>query len=231
MKKRILSLIVSLAMILTLGIPSIALSPADYTDLPDSSHFTYNGIVSAIENGIMQGVGGGVFAPNSVITRAEAAIYLVNVMGATVKASLAGATDVKPDAWYVKDGRLAVAVQMGVISPVGGKLRPDDLVTREEAFDMMAKAVKLSSKTWSLTRFEDRTEVSNTYAGSIQALVNNGYVNGIPSNGGFILSPKGTMTRGEFATLFGNVFQGFVSGAVSSVKSGNVVVKKAGTVL
>ncbi|MCL1820916.1 MAG: S-layer homology domain-containing protein, partial [Oscillospiraceae bacterium] len=227
----ILSLIVSLAMVLSLGIPTVAASPADYTDLPDSSHFTYNGIVSAIENGIMQGVGGGIFAPNTVITRAEAAIYLVNVMGATVKASLAGATDINPDAWYVKDGRLAVAVQMGVISPVGGKLRPDDLVTREEAFDMMARAVKLTSRSWNLSRFEDRAEVSNTYAGSIQALVSAGYVNGIPSGDGFILSPKGTMTRGEFATLFGNVFQGFVSGAVSSVKSGNVVVKKAGTVL
>ena len=86
MKKRILVLV--LAMVMSLGGAAIALSPSDYTDLPDSSHFTYNGVVAAIQNGIMSGTGGSSFSPNQVITRAEAAIYLVNVMGAFRRASL-----------------------------------------------------------------------------------------------------------------------------------------------
>jgi len=221
-------------MLLSIAIPAIAVSTADFTDLPDSSHFTYAGIVSAINNGIMQGVGGGKFNPDAVITRAEAAIYLVNVMGATTRASLSNVTDIPIDAWYAKDGRLAIAVQMGVIVPVGGLLRPGDLVTREEAFDMMAKAVRLSAERWNLSKFTDSNEVSNQYGRAIQALVDNGYIQGIPSaDGKFRLAPKGTMTRGEFAALFGNVFQGFVnkSGTTTAVSNGNVVVKAAGATL
>lgn len=139
------------------------------------------------------------------ITRAEAVLCLANAMGAANGAFLSEVTDI----------------------------RPDEPVTREEAFDMLAKTVKLSDST-SLSRFADSAEVSPQYYCTIAALVSNNYIKGIPAaNGTFILNPKGTITRGEFAALLDGAFQGFVisSGMTAKVAVGNIVVKADGATL
>lgn len=166
MRKRILTLLIMLAMTLPLGLPGFAME-------------------------------------SGKITRAETALELVNIMGAAGGNFLSDVT------------------------------RPNEPVTREEAFDMLAKTIKLSDST-SLSKFTDAAEVSKQYYGSVAALVSNNYIKGIPAaNGTFVLNPKGTMTRGEFAALLDTVFQGFIisSGTTTKVADGNIVVKAAGAIL
>ncbi len=65
------------------------------------------------------------------ITRAEAAAVVVRAFGATKEAGMQNYVDVPKDSWYRQDMRRVVA--MGVMHGYGGYLRPEEVLTWEEA--------------------------------------------------------------------------------------------------
>ena len=99
---------------------------------------------------------------------------------------------------YYKYEELAKAVQMGTFQGDNGALRPNQPITREQAFAVLARAFVLEAEdTDALNTFPDKGEVSSWAANAVAALVENGYVTG--SNGK--LNPKSQITRAEFATI------------------------------
>lgn len=141
--------------------------------------------------------------------------------------------DISDDMVTRADAMLCFADVLGVTVSTDSELKADEPVTREEVFDMAAKAVRLSGGTLSqISWFADYKAVSPQYIGSIGALVSNGYITGT-ANDNNSLNPKALMTRGELAALFGEMFPTIVtsSGVTSKVNDGNVVVKASGATL
>lgn len=97
----------------------------------------------AAAKGLVEGVGGGKYAPNQSVTRAEFAAALIRSLGrGTISGSLAPYDDVKPGAWYF--GAVAAAKELGLIDfESGERFLPDQPMTREEMASMLAAAIKL----------------------------------------------------------------------------------------
>lgn len=232
--KQVFAVLIVYVMVFTLGMSALAATPTDFTDLPDGTHYSYSGVIAAIQNGIMHGDGNGHFMPDKIMKRVEAATYLVRVMNGKTKADISGITDYAFGSWYDNEGSLAIAIDMGLIDIVNGKANPDDEITREEAFEMMARAINAVGGTdEDLEKFPDTKDISNKYKKSIASLVSGGYVHGSTLNGAVIMNPKALITRAEFATLFGNVFEQYItkSGVYTSVSAGNVVINGGGITL
>ena len=230
MRKRLLSLALVFIMLLSVGMAGLAAAPGDFTDLPATDHWAYDGVVSVIENGIMWGDGDGSFRPEDTITRAEASAYLARVMNAQKKASTAGITDYEAGSWYDDEGVIAKALQMGVIDVVGGKVAPQEQLTREQAFEMMARVIRASGGTKAdLVKFSDADSITAKFVTGIASLVKGGYVEGR----GETIDPLTPISRQEFATVFGRLFQEYITkaGVYTNVSKDNVVVNVASVTL
>ena len=83
--------------------------------------------------------------------------------------------DVDADAWYAED--LQKAVYMGTMK-LDTYMRPDDSITRQEAFTVLARAFKMTDGTVDdLSGFADNNLVAGWAVPGVGALVN-GYVKG-----------------------------------------------------
>jgi hypothetical protein len=175
-----------------------------------------NGLLSGYENKIM---------PNDNLTRAQMAAIISRAFGTTQEASLDRFTDVSKKAWYYQD--MAKAVQMKIFQGSGdGKLNPKSDITREEAFVVLANALKLSGADKSaLDLFLDKESISAWAIDKTASLVGAGYVNGADGK----LNPKQNMTRAEFAKLMDNIFQNYITeaGIYEADITGNVMINAA----
>lgn len=90
------------------------------------------------------------------------------------------------------------AVQNGLLNGSDGKLSPNDPITREQAFAVLARAFGLADgKASSLDKFSDGAQVSSWARGAVAALVEQGYVTGADG----ALNPQSYITRAEFAQV------------------------------
>ena len=141
--------------------------------------------------------------------------------GAKEKALISQYTDVSENAWYYDE--MAKAVQMGTFMGNGNRLNPDNSITREEVFVVLARAFKLSSVSEdSLNTFLDKTEISAWAKDGVASLVSVGYITGSNDK----LNPKKNITRAEFAQVMDNLVKTYVNkeGTYTTVNDGNVMV-------
>ena len=114
---------------LLLSTPAVAATADDFTDFP--SDWSAPALSQAVENGLLNGYDGKI-NPTGLLTRAQMATMVNRAFGATATASLSGYEDVAPTDWYYEE--LAKAVQMGTFQGDNGALRPNQPITREQAF-------------------------------------------------------------------------------------------------
>lgn len=198
------------------------------SDMPDEGHWAYAALQFAVSQGILSGNDHGKLNPDGLATRAEVATIINRVLGAVEQADISVFSDVSSDSWYYPE--MAKAVQMRTIMGNGTELQPNANITREQAFTIIARALKLDSAEASvLTSFEDAESVSSWAQGSIAALVAGGYVNGSDGK----LLPQNNITRAEIAQILYNLIQQIISkaGTYTSVQSGNVIVSTTDVVL
>ena len=223
MKQRIFSLFAALCLALALQLPALA---ADYPDMPAEGSWSYEPLTAAVENGLLQGTDG-LLQPGGTLTRAQLATILVRAFGATETAD-AAFTDVSDSNWFAAD--VSKAVAMGVLGGSDGKMRPNDALTRQETFVVLARALCLADGTAEdLSAFSDAAQVSGWAAPSVAAMVNAGYVSG----SGGALNPQGTITRAEFAQVMYNIIGSYITeaGTYTTVSDGTVLVRAAGATL
>lgn len=224
MRQRVISLFAALCLALALQLP--ALAAEEYIDMPQEGAWSYEPLAAAVENGLLQG-SDGLLQPSGSLTRAQLAAILVRAFGATEEAALSF-SDVTDSNWFAAD--VAKAVAMGVFGGSGGQMRPNDPLTRQETFVVLARALCLEDGTAEdLSAFTDADQVSAWAVPEVAAMVSAGYVKG--SDGA--LNPLGNITRAEFAQVMYSVVQSYITqaGTYETVAEGTVVVRASGVTL
>lgn len=227
MKKRLLCVLICLALLATLLPVTAGAADQTFSDMPASTHWSYRALTSAIENGLLRG-SNGKLTPNDKLTRGQMAAVINRAFGAVDTADIGAFTDVPAKAWYYKD--IAKAVRMGTFKGSGNKMRPEDPISRQEAFAVLARAFKLpDGKASALDRFTDKTTVSKWAVPELAAMAANGYVNG--SNGK--LNPLNSITRAEFAQVMYNMIRRYYNeaGVYSDKVSGNRMINAPDVIL
>ena len=183
-------------------LPEPEADPFDaFTDL-DKTAWYREGVKYALENGIMSGMGDGLFVPNGTTTRAQLAMILWNLEGRPA-AEAASFTDVRADDWFA--GAVDWAAANKVIGGYGdGTFGPNDPLTREQLVTILYryaqfKGVDVSvGEDTNILSYNDVAEVSEWAIPAFQWAVGSGAVTGKTES---TLNPKDTATRAEIATL------------------------------
>lgn len=172
---------------------AFAAVPSDFSDFP--TDWSAPAMTHAVQNGLLNGSDGKIL-PKGLLTRAQMATMVNRAFASSAKASLTSFTDMVPSVWHYDE--MAKSVQMGVFQGADGKLSPNDPITREQAFAVLARAFGLADgKASSLDKFSDGAQVSSWARGAVAALVEQGYVTGADG----ALNPQSYITRGEFAQV------------------------------
>lgn len=172
---------------------AFAAVPSDFSDFP--MDWSAPAMTHAVQNGLLNGSDGKIL-PKGLLTRAQMATMVNRAFASSAKASLTSFTDMVPGVWHYDE--MAKSVQMGAFQGADGKLNPNDPITREQAFAVLARAFGLADgKASSLDKFSDGTQVSSWARGAVAALVEQGYVSGADG----ALNPQSYITRAEFAQV------------------------------
>ncbi|HHW24505.1 MAG TPA: S-layer homology domain-containing protein [Clostridiales bacterium] len=220
MSKKFLSVFLALVMAFAL----FPITGAAEGDVPEFSDMPVGGageaLQFAVDNGLLNGYDGKIM-PYDPLTRAQMAAIMARAFGATEKADVSGYTDlVGVDEWIVDS--MAKALKMGIMQGYDNKMDPNGYITREQAFVVLARALKLEPSATSRKWYSDADELSEWAKGYVFTLVNAGYITGT----GDTLNPKDYITRADFAQLMYNTVKQFINvpGEYTKVADGNVVV-------
>lgn len=172
---------------------AFAAVPSDFSDFP--TDWSAPAMTHAVQNGLLNGSDGKIL-PKGLLTRAQMATMVNRAFASSAKASLTSFTDMVPGVWHYDE--MAKSVQMGAFQGADGKLNPNDPITREQAFAVLARAFGLADgKASSLDKFSDGAQVSSWARGAVATLVEQGYVTGADG----ALNPQSYITRAEFAQV------------------------------
>lgn len=172
---------------------AFAAVPSDFSDFP--TDWSAPAMTHAVQNGLLNGSDGKIL-PKGLLTRAQMATMVNRAFASSAKASLTSFTDMVPGVWHYDE--MAKSVQMGVFQGADGKLSPNDPITREQAFAVLARAFGLADgSAAALNKFSDGAQISSWAKGAVAALVEQGYVTGADG----ALNPQSNITRAEFAQV------------------------------
>jgi len=219
----LLALVLVLGMLPVMGVSALDIAPV-FSDMPDN--WARTALESAVENGLLTGYDGKIM-PDSPLTRAQMATIIARAFGATEEADISGYTDVKSTEWYAS--HIAKAVKMGVMQGYNGKMDPESSITREQAFLVLARALKLEPVSLPTKSFEDASKVSDWAKGHVFAMINAGYIQGSDGR----INPQANITRAEFAQLIYNIIKEYIKvpGVYTKVADGNIMVNVPGVTL
>ena len=155
-----------------------------YTDVENSGWY-HDGIHYCLDNGMMNGVGNGMFAPNDSTTRAMIWTILGRLDGETITGAT-WADDAQ--AWSVKAG-------------ISDGTNPNGNVTREQLAAMLYRFAALKgydvTASGDLATYGDAASVSDYAVEAMQWAVGAGIINGDNGN----LKPTAGASRAEVATM------------------------------
>ena len=177
-----------------------------FTDA-DPAAWYHDGVHYVLENGVMQGLGNGLFAPDGTTSRAMVAQVLWSLAGRP--AAPEGPSpffDVPSDggAWYADAVLWAAAngIVEGYVEGSHKVFAPDSPVTREQLAAMLYRYAKTQGEgftgMWSFRLdFPDAGDVSGWALEAVSWWVMQGVINGMDGR----LNPQGSSTRAQFATM------------------------------
>ena len=171
--------------------------PSPYWDVPETL-WSRDSILQVSGQGLMNGIGGGRFAPDEAVTRAMFATILYRLSGTPAVTGQLGFHDVDAGAYYAD--AVVWASEMQIMEGYGnGLFGPDDPVTREQVVALFWRYNgRPITESTVLADFADTEEISPWATDAFSWAVSLGIVNG-PGDG--TLAPGGTATRAEIAQL------------------------------
>lgn len=222
MKKRFISLLLSLTMSLAL-LPTTAFAVSNngtrFQDVKTTDWF-YEAVEYVAQNNMMSGTAVNTFSPNQTTTRGMIVTILHRMEG---EPSTTGTTfsDVTKGQWYTN--AVAWASANGIVTGYGtGAFGPNDTITREQLATILYRYAQFKSydisTSSSITSFSDGGKVSNYAAQAMSWAVGSGLISGVGEN---TLSPQSGATRAQAATILMR-FNQEIAGTVGSSNVGMV---------
>jgi hypothetical protein len=154
-------------------------------------------ITYVVQNGIMQGMGDGTFAPDTDLTRAQLAQILYNIAGQPEVTSASPFADVAAGKWYT--AAITWAAENGVVKGYGdGNFGPEDKLTREQLATMLWRYAGEPASEGKLADFTDAASISAYAVDALKWATEVGIVNGM---GDGTIAPQGLATRAQVAKM------------------------------
>ena len=163
----------------------------------------YDAVKFVNQNGLMNGVGNGRFAPESHLSRAMLAEILYNKEGRPAVTAASSFSDVGIGAWYTDAVTWAAA--NSIVGGYGnGQFAPDDDITREQFAVILYRYAgnPIPPNLW--LDFTDAYKVSDWAQDAMRWAVDQGILKG---KGNGILDPAGKATRAEAAQMLKNYLE------------------------
>ena len=173
--------------------------PLPFTDVAEGDWF-YDAVRYAYENGLMDGVGGNRFAPNSATTRAQLVTILYRLEGQPAVSGDLPFTDVEAGTWYTD--AILWAAQNNIVNGVSDtEFAPGDDLTRQQLVTILyryaeAKGYDVSASA-DLSGYPDADQVQGYAQPTMAWAVAEGIVEGMDGN----LNPAGNASRAQIATI------------------------------
>lgn len=170
-----------------------------FTDVPANAWYAPY-VISAQEKGFMNGQGGGIFAPEENMTRAEMVMALANF--AKVDLDRYGAvrySDVPAGAWYT--AAVDWATQSGIINGMGdGTFCPDEPIRREHVCNILARYLRNRGVAQgpSVSQFKDHGSIAQDARDNVYYCASLGLINGM---GDGTFCPAEMATRAQMAKI------------------------------
>ena len=167
-------------------------SDAAFSDVPDT-HWAIKEITWAAENGIMNGIGGGQFAPDRTVTRQQLWMVMARLGGST-------------------PADMAAARSWAMSNNISDGTRPGEALTRQQLVAILYRYAQLmgypTTGAADTSTFPDHATVSAYAKDAMAWAVGNGIVTGT-SDGR--LNPGGTASRAQFAVIMYRFDQKFAN--------------------
>lgn len=189
---------------------SVIWHPLEFSDV--TGHWAREAVNDMGSRLVISGYGNGVFAPDKNITRAEFSAIIVSALGLKPGTGKKPFNDIYSGDWYTP--YIETAYEYNIISGYGnGNFGPTDMITREQAMAMIAKAMQITSLKVEfdgqeaqnlLAAFKDSEKTSSWAEHSISECVKTGIVSG---KEGKRLAPKDNITRAEVAVIVRNLLR------------------------
>lgn len=216
MKKRLLSLALALCLVCSL-LPGTALAAGEnpFTDVP-ASHWAHDDITYVYENDLMNGTDGSLFSPESTTTRAQVVTVLYRLAGQPAADWENPFWDVPASAWFHDAVTWAWEndITGGVSSThfgAGNAVTREQLATflyryaQDQGYDTSARA--------DLSGYSDAGLVSSYATEALSWANATGLITGTTAT---TLSPQGSATRAQVATILSRFCQDVIPGGYVS---------------
>lgn len=214
--KKFLTTLLSLAMLVSLAVPSCALEYGEewegsstvhttkFKDVP-SDHWAYENILRVVDKGWFSGYPDGTFNPSGSITRAEALTVFVKFLGMEIEdITSTSYHDVDVNAWYAPYVEAGKDLLPSHSTPSGQTpFRPTQPITREDTMYALVVALGYDTEVKHvdesvLNMFKDQNSISRNVRPYVAYAVQKGLVSG---KGDGVIGGQDPLTRAEFATL------------------------------
>ncbi|TDF94443.1 S-layer homology domain-containing protein [Paenibacillus piri] len=202
--KKAISIIVAFIMLFSTVSAALGANAAESaaTAAPSdvSNHWASKEIGHWASLGLVQGNPDGTFKPDHPISRAEFFAFVNRVFQLVDRASVTF-PDIQSDAWYADD--ISKATAAGIVKgDDNGNAKPNDLITRQEAAVVIARAFELQAQNDNANgKFADAAQIASWSKPAVSAMAESGFIQGRP-DGSF--APLDNITRAESIKMMDN---------------------------
>ena len=171
--------------------------PQRFNDVPVTAWY-YDGVRSAFENGLMNGVSETEFVPDGTFSRAMLVSTLYRMAGEPEVSGTAAFADVPDGAWY--EDALVWAVENGIVNGITETaFAPDAPVTRQDLAVMLLRyEAPETVETAELDGFTDAGDIADYAVEAVGAAVESGIMSGVTDTE---LMPRENVTRAQAALM------------------------------
>ena len=171
-----------------------------FLDVNEGDWF-YDAVAYAYENGLMDGVGGNRFAPNSATTRAQLVTILYRLEGQPAVSGDLPFTDVEAGIWYTD--AILWAAQNNIVNGVSDtEFAPGDDLTRQQLVTILYRYAESKgydvSNSADLSGYPDAGQIQDYAQPAMAWAVAENIIQGMEDG---TLKPAGNASRAQIATI------------------------------
>lgn len=180
-----------------------------FFDVSPAAWYYYD-VYTAVKLKLFEGVGGGLFAPEADLTRAQFVSVLARMSGANLSSyNTTSFGDVPKHAWYFKS--VAWAEKNGIVSGTWqGVFSPDRALDRQQLCTMLCRFSewkKIALPDGKITGFKDAADIADWAADSVGKCVAAGLVSG---TGKKMFSPRLAASRAQGARVLSQYYEKYL---------------------